>query len=322
MTARRITCALVLLAWARPAGAQQKIILRQQFPPGRYVLDVKGKLKQSVKVNKARSRGVEISRRLLLDMRVLPADGQGVTRMELSFRRIVYKVVSRGRSMAYDSAEDPPQLGRLGQLLGPLAEAKVSVAIGADGSVAEVRGLDEVWDARSRKDPDVQTWLKQTKAEMGDAMIRELFEQVPAFLPDGAVARGQSWKTKTSFTMPYVGKRECDQRVTLKTVGAEEGRQVAHLDLAGKTTDAGVTDARADEMPLTLRKSRVAQRGQVSLEVKTHLPLSFSIDRDCVLEMTGKDPRKGAFTVVFSRSRSRIVTLRPDKNAGAKTGGN
>jgi len=322
MTARKLSCVLLVLTLPAAAGAQQKVILRQQFPPGRYVLDVTGKLTQHLAVNKAQTPDLEISRRLVLGMEVLPPDAQGITRVDLSFRRIVYKVSSRGRSVAYDSAEKPAQLGRLWQLLSPLAKAQVSVAIGADGSVAEVRGLDELWDAWSRKDPAVEKWLKQTKAEMGDAMIRELFEQVPAWLKADAVAQGQSWKAKTTVRLPYVRERECVQRVTFKAISGKEGKQVAELELVGKSTDTTTADARADQMPLTVRKSYVVQRGQVHLQIKTGLPLSFSFDRSSTLTMTGNDPRKGAVTVVFSQNRTRTVTIRPDKSdrdAGRKT---
>lgn len=321
MIPRRIAIIGLLLACSVTAGFAQERRLPRRLAPGRYVLSTACVRHQALTVNQVARPAFITGTTLLLGMRVRAAEPQANALVEIAFREIARTITNRGKTLAYNSTAADPQPSRLGRLLAPLLEAKIHASLTPAGRVAEVRGLDAIWDAQAlkNKDSDMAKWVNQIKAEMGNEMIGDLLDQIGRVLPAGPVRVGQSWLGQMKFRLPYVGEKKRSQKVVFRKIETRGGGAVAVLDLGETITDRTVSTVQVQPMPLTIQRMEVAQTGQLRIGLASVSPVDLVLKRHSTLTMSGNHPTQGPVAVQLRHTWSTRLTLRRETDPAPKT---
>jgi hypothetical protein len=277
--------------------------------------------RQVLTVNQVAKPALVAGKTLLLAVHVRAAEPQANALVEIAFRRIAHTITNRRKKLAYDSGAADPQPSRLGRLFEPLLKAKIYASLTPAGRVAQVRGLDAIWDAQAlkSKDSDLAKWINQIKAEMGNEMIGDLLDQIGRVLPAGPVRVGQSWLGQMKFRLPYVGEKKRSQKVVFRKIETGGGSAVAVLDLGETFTDRTVSTVQVQPMPLTVQRMEVAQTGQLRIGLASVSPVNLVLNRVSTLTMSGNHPTQGPVAVQLKHTWSTRLILRRDTDPGPKT---
>lgn len=317
MTVRRAMIAVCLPWSCCAAGTGQSVTLPRRLPPGRYVISAVTDRQQRLTVKKRARPRLRTAMTQVLAAVVDAPDEAGRAKVRLTFRRLAYSFTTRGKTLAYDSADARAEPSRLQRLLEPLTKATVEAVINPNGHVGEVKGLDAVWDAHAKDNPGVDRWANQIKAEMGDDMIVRLLEQVPRLLPGEPVSAERAWQGEMRFRLPYVGERKRFFTLRLARLDRRSDPPVAVVSLDERFYERRTTVVNIPPTPLTVKSLQVKQSGELRLGVTSGVPIQLTLQRSSVLTMSGTDPAGGSRTVQLGHTYSSRVTIGPDTAAPA-----
>jgi hypothetical protein len=111
----------------------------------------------------------------------------------------------------YDSAHPPTEIPLGAEGFSALVGQSVSVHLGPDGEIKEIRGLDEFYekmvDALELEDPEKEAQLLQAfRQQFGEEAMKAQFGDLMAYVPPEPVHVGDSWTSKMVLTtiMPMV----------------------------------------------------------------------------------------------------------------------
>lgn len=280
---------------ATAPAAAEKYTLKAKYNPGRYVLEQKADIVQTMTPEGGQPTRHDISQAMTITQAISPADKQGNQTVLLGFRSVQQKISSAGSpSIEYDS-QGPPQQQHplLGATLTPLLQARVTVIVGPDGRVRSVTGMDELWDRLAEQSPAMSAMLLGMKKSLGNNMIRETMEKTAQMLPDKPVAIGESWQNELKVDMPYLGARQANQDCTLKAVRTTADGHIAVIDVLSKIESSQPTQTDVGGAAVTVEKVEFTQKGEIRFNIERGMQESAQLDQAGHLIMTMPDPTTG-----------------------------
>jgi hypothetical protein len=200
-----VAVALLCLAWSATKAQTTAtlkaddgpVLLRYHFHANdvhnvKFVMDQK--IKQTIQ-----GQEMTITQTIGMGYRlnVLAVDDKGVATTKLTYTSVRFKTENPGGSIDYDSTQPgataPPEaVGFAG-----LVDQSMGMKFGPDGQVLDVSGINDMIKSildKSGISGDARDNLEQSlKNQIGDKMMKQMFEQVTRIYPEQPVKPGDSW---------------------------------------------------------------------------------------------------------------------------------
>jgi hypothetical protein len=267
---------------AEKAQPPQRIRLRSDFPPGRYVLNQKMKTVNTVTRPDAPPHKQTMNQQMQFSVDASKPDAEGTRTVIVRLTRIRQVTEIGALRMAYDS--DKPakdQNPELVKLLGPMRNTKITSKVNAEGKIVSVSGLGEMWDALARGVPGnaERAMLRQMKESMGDRWVKDILGQASEFMPAKPVAVGETWRGSFKMKVPFVGEVNYTFDCRLDEIAHEEGSNRAVVSLRGSVDRPGVTTTKIGPTTVHVSQVRIRQTGTFVIDVDSGLPLRQQLDQ-------------------------------------------
>ena len=123
--------------------------------------------------------------------------------LDVTYKSIGLKTVSPYMTMDYSSekaTDDDPMSKAMSKMIGKTFEVKM----GMDGSVMEVKNIDQLFDDIFEDNAEITDMQKaqmmeQMKQSYGEDTFRSSVEMITSVFPEGDVSVGDSWNSKREF---------------------------------------------------------------------------------------------------------------------------
>ncbi len=286
--------------------APKAVKLENKYIPGetlRYRIEASGKgamtLSGLPEEKKAMSIDIDIHLEMDSSQKVLAVDEEGTADLELSYDRLIEKIISAGQTMeiiADKNATIIRQNGKViydstapGEKLKPspfegLIGQSMTMKVTKTGKILEVKGLEGL--KRLMPQFDIQGMIKQSQ---------------PAF-PEKKVRIEESWVQKTELPLPQVGKPvTIETKYTLKGFEKIKGYNCARIEAK---VDVLLTDLVFDmslgkpqtEVKMVIDRLSQKMEGMLYFAYKEGKLIKSDQDMDMSMEMTTKIKREGKKT--------------------------
>jgi len=313
---------LALAANLLAAGGKDTVRLEETYPPGSYVMTQQMKMHQDIAAAGQPPQKQDINQRLTVRMDVEPPDASGVRVLTLRYERVVQKVGQAGAIMTYDSAgPEEKNHPALAASLAPLAQAEVTVHIDSDNTVQAVKGLDAIFDAVSKQNPQAARSAKQWKKQFGDQAVGRLVERGSSMYPDKAVAVGESWNVENAMALPFLGDARTVLDCRLDRITGSDATRTAVITYTGTMQIAKPKAGRLQGANTTFKKASFEQKGTILYDLERRMGRETHLDQEGSMVMEITPPGKGgpgqAMTVTVDQHLTMTQTVRP---AGTKAG--
>jgi len=312
---RSIWTGLVVLALAAAGLAQEKITLKQQYPPGTYVMT----MKQDMANTTAMGNNTMTSKMTMLMAMELTAekpDANGQM-LHMVYKRIVMNLSGGPMSTSFDSdkedsAEDSPMASMYRALVG----ATIDVTMDPNGNVTAVTGTDQMWDKMAKGNPAIAAMMGKMKEQFGEGLFKELFSQSRKMMPTNPVAVGETWTNNIKQELPVLGKVTLKQDCKLKDIQKTPAGKIAVIEFTGKMTkdEAGPTTKEEGATPTpTLAKLDMALAGTMKLDVDTGLMTSAEMTQKGDMDMSMSSPQGEAMKFSINQNIKTEMETVPGK---------
>ncbi|MHC4115948.1 MAG: DUF6263 family protein [Planctomycetota bacterium] len=282
-------------------GSEPRVTLRQQFPPGKYgiiqtethksVLAIEGR---TVTTNESRSKWYEID--------ASEPDASGKTTCIVTIKRMK-STDSQGGSYDTDNP-DSLRASDLEQMISKVwLNQKFVFKLGQDGKLANVSGLDRLWDsigdgvsnevakanpmAAQRAAEKVVQQLKQEVDVMGDkAYVQSMLGLVDDIMPDQPVGAGAVWHKVTSEKTPFIGAAKISAEYELREIEQTSEGKIAHITCVSSIEQDESKRTQFGPMSMTFDKTDLRQEGEIQLNVDTGLIVNGRMEVHGEMEMS------------------------------------
>jgi hypothetical protein len=312
--AGRAIAFIALTGACTAASADEQVTLAQRYAPGKYVLTITMTLDQTAEIHDVSQPAQRNSKPIVADLDVGEPAEDGNRRIEMTFARVVEEQRVGLETAVYDS-EGPAELqaAPLARLYDSMLQAKVTITLDASGDVVSVTGLDTLWEdiARQHADTEIGRLAQQMKKQMGDAMIRELFEEGAAMLPKESVGVGDKWNVELDVEIPPLGKIPYRADMKLNSVKAADGDRLAVIEIKGR---AKLEERRESEMSgitLVVDEMEYKQTGSVHFWVGKGLPAASSLEQTATIQATVRRPNDQEVPMKINQKIVAATTLVP-----------
>lgn len=273
-----------------PATRQDTYRLRTGYAPGHWVFTQALESRSDITVDGAPRPGQEVDQTMVLDVRVAEAaEGPGRT-VALSFRGIRQRVRVGKHEMTFDS-EGPAEKNseRLAGILRPMLNARIVIRLDAEGKVAEVSGLDAMWEKITERNKSLAPLLTEMRKSLGDAMVRNLLVRANVLMPGKEVAVGDSWQAATELPIPMVGPVQAEYRCTLAKVDPSAAGE-AVIGFEGRVQrDEPAPDVPVGSAKVKVMELEVSQSGQMRLALQPGMVTAQSLAQESSMTMSVTD---------------------------------
>lgn len=223
-------------------------------------------------------------------------------RVGTNFAGIRMKTEMQGIVMEYDSENPAKAGGILGTVLKPLADAKYDAIYNEEGTLLEMKGLDEV--------------QAPGQLGIGKAELEAMAEQSSKFLPKKDVNVGDTWQSDMELPMGALGgDLSIKYSFRLDAIEQREGRAMARISITGKMNDAVEDDG---EAVLTVEANKVS--GELLFDIGLGQPLELRTLLDLEMKVPGPvqegAPGKMPMKTISVQKLLKVVDL-PSKPAGS-----
>lgn len=220
----RIQALLVVGALAFSAVSSWAVELKLKWQPGkRYVFEHSSDY--TAKMPLPGQGLMETKGKMVMTMNNdVSAHEKGV-KVGTAFAGIRMRSEMQGLVMDYDSENPAKSGGILGPLLQPLADAKYDAIYNKDGTLLEMKGLDQV----------------QAPGQMGigKAELEAMARQSSKFLPKQDVKPGDTWQSDMELPMGALGgDLSIKYSFKLEAIEERKGRAIAKVSITGTMNDA------------------------------------------------------------------------------------
>ncbi len=197
---------LVAALLAAPFLQDGKVDLRWKFRKGQQLWY------QVTQKNTIDTAGMtmEQSNRTTYSHSVADVDETGTATLTVKYEAVAAKATGL-QEYDFDSEKqkepdsDNPTVRMLSRMVGQ----SFTLKMGPDGKVREVKGFDKIFEALFKgleDDPQMQAARQMLKQSYSDEAMQSMMQQMYMPLPEGAVKKGDSWKSDFAIQLPIVGK--------------------------------------------------------------------------------------------------------------------
>lgn len=284
---RTIWTVLVVAVVSSSAFAgEEKIMLKQKYPPGTYVMTMTTDMKQEVPMGPRGAMQQDIKMLMVMELVAEPPGDDKSQKLHMTYKRIKMSMTGMA-AMSYDSASTQEQPNPMfGSMFKGLIDAQIDVTLGPDGKVTDVAGMDKIWDAIVKANPGAAPMLDQVKKQFGKDMFSQMFSGMDAMLPTGPIVRGHTWATQKKQNLPMIGAVDLKQTFKLKEIRKTPAGRVAIIDFTGKmTTDESKPIAENPAMPVKFGKIQIDQTGTMKLNAETGMMTDVTMNQNMHMEM-------------------------------------
>ncbi len=197
---------IVATLLAVPFLQDGKVDLRWKFQKGQQLWY---QVTQSTTIDMA-GMTMEQSNRTTYSHSVADVDEAGTATLNVKYEAVAAKATGI-QEYDFDSEKqkepdtDNPTVRMLSRMVGQ----SFTLKMGPNGKVREVKGFDKIFEALFKgleDDPQMQMARQMLKQSYSDEAIQSMMQQMYMPLPEGAVEKGDSWKTDLTIQLPFVGK--------------------------------------------------------------------------------------------------------------------
>jgi hypothetical protein len=206
----------ILLALLLPASATAQIKLAWQFKKGdRFFVRETTAVQQTIKIMDAETRQ-ELEETRLSRFAVLKTEKDGSVVLDQIIQSVKIKHSGEGPDIDI-------------RVLKQLEGAIFQVTLDSRGQVAKLTGYDELLKKIAKNDP-LNTRL--VRSLMTDASFKVALASLFGFVPEKAVAKGDSWERKSLLPLGLLGDITLDDHYTLDDL--EEAGKIAKVAALSK----------------------------------------------------------------------------------------
>lgn len=295
---RRILVVCVLLAMACSIGCRKKdnpgkpprVMLREKYPPGKYVIRVEQEIKQKIRVERQRQK-MSASALIVVDLQVAEPDADGRKTASFTYRR--FRMVTNGQVVDTD---DPPSTdthspqGKVDRLLREFLKARITVHFTPSDEISRVEGFDELWDRASRAVPAANQILSQIRQSMGDRMVKEWMSASGDILPSHEVGVGAVWHPTATRNLPIVGRTEYEMECELTRFRDTPAGKVAVIVFTAEVASKTPGGLEVGEVSTKITDIDLEQEGEFHLNVDTGIVQRQIIKQEGEIEMDLRAP--------------------------------
>lgn len=315
MTVRRIAVALAAVACAaacradRPpsAGKEPRVLLRQNFPPGKYKLVQKNEMTQQLTVGAAPAQTITAKQEMTAEISVDRPDAKGQKKIEMSYTSI--KMTAPG--VSYDSTDPKQQTGQIAAALKPLLKAKLVMVVDKDGKPVRTEGLSALWRAMAKEQPRMKRFFDNMDKQMGDGMMKQMLSSPSNLLSDKPVGVGGVWHAKYTQDVPMIGKAAVEGECELAELKKTPAGQVAVIKFATALQAGGGADLNMGGTSVKIDDVKLKLKGQMQLEVASGLIRYQETNQQGEVKMSAVSAAGQATTVVARITGTLTTTIDP-----------
>lgn len=318
MTVRKIAALALVLAAAAPClaekpdnpGKEPRVLLRQQFAPGKYrIVQAVERQQKFILGTDMPPTTVKITIEMTSELAVTKPNASGQKEMTLTFSRMKLSVPGMG----FDST-DPESMdkSRLGKVYKPLLKAKIAMVVDKSGKIVSAKGLDAVWDEMVKEDPSMKPFAEKMKGKMGDQTLREMLDSANRMMPPKPVGEGAVWHVKNTQEIPIIGKASVNVECELTGLRKTAAGQIATIQLTSDIKSTGGGGAAMGGMPVKINKVDLKQTGRVILNVETGLASEHTVSQKGQIRMSvgAADQKQEVTSDVQSTVKTTVTPLK------------
>jgi len=306
---------VVLSIAAGAAWAAEKIVLKTKYTPGTYVSTMSTHMDTVTQMAQGMSITQKVKMLIITEIAVQKPGPEG-QKIEMTYKRIKQSITGGPISMSYDS-EDPPdqQDSMLSGIYKGLLGTKLTMLLGPDGRVVEVRGFDEMWGKLAKESPGAANIMAQMKKQFGQQTLEQTVSAADQYLPGKPVAKGESWVVAHKQEIPMMGLVDVTQNCKLTDIIKTPAGKIAVIDISSKiASDTPATMPAESTMPVSISKTDIRQSGTMKMNVKLGMMTQMKLDQKSLIEMQGPGAAGDSPTRMTVTTRGTTeVTVQPGK---------
>jgi hypothetical protein len=314
-----VLAGLVFAAAAADAAtyAGPKVLLKQRYTPGTYVMSATMESSQEGTANGQPQPQQQMSQTMVMKMDVSQPDAQGVRTMQITFQRVAQQATAGQMKMAFDSAGPADQQDpNLGAFLRPLLGAQIVVKLGADDQIQSVSGLNQLWDAAAQQNAQLAPMFNQMKSVMGDETIKGMIASASQMFPPQPVGPGDTWQPGQPPSALPAGV-ETKQTCKLMDIETGPAGRVAVIQADATTQSSKETATNMGGMNATIHGINSRQSGVMRFSIDTGLVESQTMNQDGTTDVSVNAPNGQTMRMTTKQTAKMTLTARKEGAPGA-----
>ena len=324
---------ILLLAAAAQAQTPVKYELKQKYTPGDYVMTMTSDMDQTTQMEAGMSMAQKIQMVMVSQMSIGKPGPEG-QKVEVAYKRIKQSVTGGPMSLEFDSAgpadEQNPMLA---PMYNALLDTTISFTVGPDGEISNVSGMDKMWEKMAGAAPGgaAAAMMGSMKEQFGDKMLEQIAGPAKMFLPDKAVAKGESWTVEQDLPLPMIGQAKMQQECRLADVTETAKGKMAIIKFSGKMkSDEPAAPTTMGAVQMKFNSMDIQQSGTMKMDLKLGMVTDSDMDQtaDMAMEMTPPEgqgmpmkmsiSQKGKMKMEFRPGKYKPPTTKPTTRAATK----
>jgi len=291
-------------------GAEPRVLLRQNFPPGKYRMQQATETQQTVAPSPdLPPMTVKVTQELTSEVTVSKPDAKGIKKMVLAFSRV--KMSAPGLEM---DSTDPASLEKtpMGEIFKPILKTKVVMLVDEKGRTLSIKGLDAMWDEMGKTSPRMSRFTQKMKKQMGDHMMRQMLGLGNEMVPAKPVGVGAVWHVKTAQEVPIIGKATVASECELATLERTAAGRVATIRFTADLKTTGGGDMGMGGVPLKISRMDLKQAGQIVMNADTGMVSEHTVNQKGKLGMAVGGPngqQQEIISNIVNKTKTTITRL-------------
>jgi hypothetical protein len=301
LTASAVLIPLLVLVGGPPAGAAETVLLRLKFEQGSTsrmivtmdgIMDIDSPGKGPVGSMKGKILQLY---EILLHVADVRADG-GVV-LDLTYDRIKQSMNMGPIRLTVDTrdldaARSNPMAAAMLSGIKPLLGLRLVITLDPDYRVTKVEGFDAFWRTLA-EDPMGRVIGKQLAQTFGDAQLKNMLDQCfSRYLPNKAVAVGESWVGDYQMEIPMLGKVQIHSTNTLEGVEKHKGKRCAKIRLSAQMKSTGTQPSTIGTGIGNARIRKADTKGICWFDLDAGQMIETRLDQDLRMSMALRAPMR------------------------------
>ena len=290
MNAVRIATILVAAALlaSRASADDEKVLLRQRYAPGSYLVTTNMTADQKTTVGETDQPPRHIERLMVMKLTIAEPDAKGDKKLQVTYERIRHVIGTGDNARAYDSAgpadEQDPALARV---FAPLLIAKVEAAVNSRGEFLQVSGPEALLEDTGRLGPSTQP-APPGRGRFGPDAVRDMLNQTYAMLPKRPVSVGDKWQNNMELNLPLLGRINLPLDCKLESLAG--GGALATITWTGALEAQQPTETEMMGRKLRVKTSSTKQTGKAEFDASKGVAVATAVTMDRSLDMAITHP--------------------------------
>jgi hypothetical protein len=265
----------------RSAGTDD-VELRYKFKEGQklnYVTDQTMKMEMNVAGNDI---SMDMAMKMNMVWKVESVDKDGNAKVTQTISWLKMSMTHPAGKFEYDSKDDKdpddPVAKKALPAIKALVGAEISMTVDHRGKVSDLKVPDKLKEAWKKAGQN------QALGDLGsEEGIKKMAEQFSVVLPEGAVAKGKSWDSKSELNMPQFGKMLTEAKFTFDGMEKKDGRTLAKLPF-----EVTQKIEPAKDSPVEMKVKSQESKGTTYFDVEAGRMVETKMEQDIVMEISAK----------------------------------